>query len=170
MHGRWACVVGGQVWWGACMVGGTHGRRDGHCSGLYASYWNAFLLYVHLSLILYMCPDSIIVLYLPFINSIHNSTIFNFFLMSDFDFASAIMNFIRKSNFYFYISHLITLTTCLIYFYISHLLSLLTFLFLPFINFIPVVNYFKQIVRDQPLPGVMISKPTLRKTYPVMNI
>ena len=31
---------------GACMagVGGVHGRRDGHCSGRYASYWNAFLL------------------------------------------------------------------------------------------------------------------------------
>ena len=31
---------------GACMAGGggVHGRRDGHCSGRYASYWNAFLL------------------------------------------------------------------------------------------------------------------------------
>ena len=28
---------------GAC-VGGMSGRRDGHCSGWYASYWNAFLL------------------------------------------------------------------------------------------------------------------------------
>ena len=25
------------------MVGGMCGRRDGHCSGWYASYWNAFL-------------------------------------------------------------------------------------------------------------------------------
>ena len=50
-----ACVVkeGGGVWWrgGACMAkgvymvkGGMHSRRDGHCSGRYASYWNAFLL------------------------------------------------------------------------------------------------------------------------------
>ena len=63
-----ACVAGGHVWQGACMVGrGTcmiggmhgrrrgmhgrkcawqgdmHGRRDGYCSGWYASYWNAFL-------------------------------------------------------------------------------------------------------------------------------
>ena len=31
----WACVCGG---------GGVRGRRDGLCSGRYASYWNAFLL------------------------------------------------------------------------------------------------------------------------------
>ena len=33
---------------GACIASGMHGRghgrRDGHCSGWYASYWNAFLL------------------------------------------------------------------------------------------------------------------------------
>ena len=42
----WACmVVGGQAWQGACMAGagGEHGRRHGHCSRQYASYWNAFL-------------------------------------------------------------------------------------------------------------------------------
>ena len=56
----------GNVWWGACMVGGMCGRevcmaggmhgkgdvcgkgamcgrRDGHYSRQYASYWNAFL-------------------------------------------------------------------------------------------------------------------------------
>ena len=39
MHGR-----GGHAWWGACVVrGGMCGIRDGHCSGQYASYWNAFL-------------------------------------------------------------------------------------------------------------------------------
>ena len=59
-----ACVVGGMhgggehVWQGACMAGGVHGghvwhrawmtggmhdRRDSHCSGRYAPYWNAFL-------------------------------------------------------------------------------------------------------------------------------
>ena len=32
----------------ACMAGGgVHGRRDGHCSGRYASYWNAFLLHCY---------------------------------------------------------------------------------------------------------------------------
>ena len=36
------CVAGGHAWLG----GGMHGRRDGHCSGWYASYWNAFLLNV----------------------------------------------------------------------------------------------------------------------------
>ena len=33
----------GHVWHWACMAGGMRGRRDGHCSGRYASYWNAFL-------------------------------------------------------------------------------------------------------------------------------
>ena len=57
----WFCSQGGRhVWWGhawqgVCMAGGMHGRRivcgkgvcvdrrDGYCSGQYASYWNAFL-------------------------------------------------------------------------------------------------------------------------------
>ena len=40
MHGRGACIAAG-----ACMAGeGMHDKRDGHCSGRYASYWNAFLL------------------------------------------------------------------------------------------------------------------------------
>ena len=70
MHGRGggACVVGGMHGRGVCMVGhaacmvgggmcggghvrqrgvhgggGVRGRRDGHYSGRYASYWNAFL-------------------------------------------------------------------------------------------------------------------------------
>ena len=59
VHSR-ACVVmgGGCVAMGACMVkggmcgkegggcmakGDMHRRRDGHCSGRYASYWNTFL-------------------------------------------------------------------------------------------------------------------------------
>ena len=72
MYGRGTCMVGwhalqgacmaggmhgrGHAWWGACIVGGMHGkggvhgggmhgRRDGHCSRRYTSYWNAFLLY-----------------------------------------------------------------------------------------------------------------------------
>ena len=28
------------------MAGGMHGIRDGHCSGRYASYWNAFLFII----------------------------------------------------------------------------------------------------------------------------
>ena len=54
MHGgvQGACMAGGRVV-GACMAGGVHGRgmrgrRDGHCSGRYASYWNAFLFTMHL--------------------------------------------------------------------------------------------------------------------------
>ena len=35
MHSRW----GGHAW-----QGGIRGRRNGHCSGRYASYWNALLL------------------------------------------------------------------------------------------------------------------------------
>ena len=30
----------------ACVAGGVHGRRDGHCSGQNASYWNVFLFFV----------------------------------------------------------------------------------------------------------------------------
>ena len=37
MHGRGVCVC-------VCGGGGMCGRRDSHCSGQYASYWNAFLL------------------------------------------------------------------------------------------------------------------------------
>ena len=56
MHGRGMYLAGVCAWQGvciagdmhaggegACMVGGMHSRRDGHCSGWYASYWNAFL-------------------------------------------------------------------------------------------------------------------------------
>ena len=43
-HAREEGMHGGHVWQGVCMAGGMHGRRDGHCSRLYASYWNAFLL------------------------------------------------------------------------------------------------------------------------------
>ena len=51
-HAWWegACMAGGQHGWQGevCMVGGggMRGRRDGHCSGRYASYWNAFLFYI----------------------------------------------------------------------------------------------------------------------------
>ena len=43
VHGRGACMAG--------VAGGVHGRgdmrgrRDCHCRGQYASYWNAFLLH-----------------------------------------------------------------------------------------------------------------------------
>ena len=40
MHGR-GDVQGRQV---HVWQGGMRGRRDGHCSRRYASYWNAFLL------------------------------------------------------------------------------------------------------------------------------
>ena len=41
VHGEGeACMANG-----VCVVrGGMHGRRDGHFSGWYASYWNALLL------------------------------------------------------------------------------------------------------------------------------
>ena len=44
------CMAGGMcgrghAWQGdVCGGGGMHGRSNGHCSGQYASYWNAFLL------------------------------------------------------------------------------------------------------------------------------
>ena len=54
MHGggghawQWSCVAGGvhgrgYVWQRCAWQGGMLGRIDGHCSGRYASYWNAFL-------------------------------------------------------------------------------------------------------------------------------
>ena len=47
MHDRGACVAGGGHVWlggGACVAGDMRSKRDGHCSGRYASYWNALLL------------------------------------------------------------------------------------------------------------------------------
>ena len=40
-------MAGGVLQEGVCVRrgGGMRGRRDGHCNGRYASYWNAFLLY-----------------------------------------------------------------------------------------------------------------------------
>ena len=75
-----SCLAEGRVWWGACIVGGMHGRgvhgRGGHAwcgvcmgarachahspdttrysrsmRGRYASYWNAFMLRYLLSLL-----------------------------------------------------------------------------------------------------------------------
>ena len=50
MHGKGAGMARGQAWQGGrhgrvvCMVrGGICDRRDSHCSGRYASYWNAFM-------------------------------------------------------------------------------------------------------------------------------
>ena len=51
-------VVGGNAWqggmhggeciaWGHLWQESVDGRGDGHCSGQYASYWNAFLLKVY---------------------------------------------------------------------------------------------------------------------------
>ena len=59
MHGGGGmCGGGGGMLGGGCAWqrgmcgrgGGLHGRRDGHCSGQYASYWNAFLflLYIYI--------------------------------------------------------------------------------------------------------------------------
>ena len=53
VHGGGVCVAGEHAWGvfmagGACMAGwsmcggGVCDRRDGHCNGRYASYWNAF--------------------------------------------------------------------------------------------------------------------------------
>ena len=46
VHSRGCAWLGGNAWHrgmhGGGCVWGVHGRRDGHCSGRYASYWNAF--------------------------------------------------------------------------------------------------------------------------------
>ena len=50
--GKGACMTSRCALQGACMAGGCAwqggmcGRRNGHCSGQYASYWNAFLFYI----------------------------------------------------------------------------------------------------------------------------
>ena len=46
MCGRAVCGRGACVGEGACISGGIHGRRDGHCSGRYASCCNAFLFWL----------------------------------------------------------------------------------------------------------------------------
>ena len=53
MHGSWggmcgkrACMAGGYMHGGGMCGGGVHDRRDSHCSGRYASYWNAFLYFL----------------------------------------------------------------------------------------------------------------------------
>ena len=49
MAGR-ACMAGGMHDKGVCVAGGMCGRREGHCSERYASYWNAFLyveMFIH---------------------------------------------------------------------------------------------------------------------------
>ena len=43
MYGGGTCVVGACMAGGHAWQGDMHSRRDGHCSGRYASYWNAFL-------------------------------------------------------------------------------------------------------------------------------
>ena len=48
LRGKGAYVAGRHAWHGGgvCVArggGGVRGRREGHCSGRYASYWNAFL-------------------------------------------------------------------------------------------------------------------------------
>ena len=49
VHGRGVCVAGKHVWQGCAWQGGhawqgsVRYRREGHCSGRYASYWNAVL-------------------------------------------------------------------------------------------------------------------------------
>ena len=59
MHGKGVCMAGGHVWqgrhaWrgrgacmaGVCVAGGMHSRKDGHSSGRYTFYWNAFLYFI----------------------------------------------------------------------------------------------------------------------------
>ena len=53
-HAWWGGVWrGGHVWQMRCMRGGGGmcGRRNGHCSGWYASYWNAFLFEILFNII-----------------------------------------------------------------------------------------------------------------------
>ena len=57
VHFKGAYMARGHAWKG--VAGGMRGRRDGHCSGWYPSYWNAFLFnirpLVHDEWILLLC-------------------------------------------------------------------------------------------------------------------
>ena len=48
-QGVCVCMAGGHAWRGCAWQGDMRGRKDGHCSGRYASYWNAFLfiIFIH---------------------------------------------------------------------------------------------------------------------------
>ena len=54
MHGRGYAWRGRHAWQGGHVWGvpggGVHGRKNGNCSGWYASYWNAFLFWIILDL------------------------------------------------------------------------------------------------------------------------
>ena len=43
---------------GVRAMGGVHGRKNGNCSGRYASYWNAFLFVMKICLDLRHRSDS----------------------------------------------------------------------------------------------------------------
>ena len=62
VHARGCACLGG-AWQGACVVGvcmarekgSVRGRKDGHCSGVYASNWNAFLFVYDFSTAVNLC-------------------------------------------------------------------------------------------------------------------
>ena len=64
-NARCVCVVGGHAWQGRGVhgKGNVRGRRDGHCSGRYASYWNAFLFYS-------VCGQAIVIFF--FVSDVHS--------------------------------------------------------------------------------------------------
>ena len=62
MHGRGTCVAGGACMAGVCMAGGVHGRRNGNCSGRYASYGKKIVIeYIPISSYLshFTCLDAV---------------------------------------------------------------------------------------------------------------
>ena len=60
----WGCTWG-HAWQGRGVYGkgGVRGRKDGHCSGRYASYWNAFLFYS-------VCGQLIVIFF--FVSDVHS--------------------------------------------------------------------------------------------------
>ena len=55
VHGGVCVARGRALRGGACVAWGMLGRRDGHCSGQYASYWNAFLSKILISSVKVVC-------------------------------------------------------------------------------------------------------------------
>ena len=54
---------------------GLHGRRDGHCSGWYASYWNAFLFPIEFFAVFTKMID---VTFLPMLYTWTNASILSY--------------------------------------------------------------------------------------------
>ena len=75
MRDRGVRVTGGMHVGKGEGVVGLHGRRDGHCSGWYASYWNAFLFPIEFFAVFTKMID---VTFLPMLYTWTNASILSY--------------------------------------------------------------------------------------------